>query len=121
MYNIYREDQFPEGLFRTEEGRQGVLQGAFRDVFMQRNGVEPTKEHLRTECRQIENVEESTYDRLPCLAFYHQGLPLVRLYFRGGKYELHTLAKELSLADAALIMSCDELDHFAVKAEDCRK
>jgi len=121
MYNIYSEDQFPVGMFRTEEGRKKILQGAFRDVFLQRNGTEPTVEQLIKECRQIENVNESTYERLPYLAMYHQGLPLVRLYFRGGKYELHTLAKNLSLADAALIMSCDELDHFAVKAEDFGK
>ena len=121
MYNIYSEDQFPVGMFRTEEGRKEILHGAFRDVFLQRNGTEPTVEQLRNECRQIENVEESSYERLPYLAMYHQDLPLVRLYFRGGQYELHTLVKELSIWDTVMLVSCDELNRDLVKKEDAGK
>jgi len=121
MYQIYREEQFPEGLFRTEKGRQGILQGAFCDVFLQRNGMKPIEEHLKKECRQIENVDESTYERLPCLAMYHHDLPLVRLYFRGGQYELHTLAKEVSMPEIVMLVSCDELNRDLVKKEEAGK
>lgn len=96
MYSIYREDDFPEGIFRTREGRQAFVVNAFRDVFRERNGVELTDEILKAECRYIENTDESTYERLPYLVMTQHSVPLVMLYFRGGKYEIHVLIPEVS-------------------------
>jgi hypothetical protein len=117
MYNIYKEEDFPAGVFRTEEGRKVFVMNAFASVLKERSGIEVTKEFLIKECHRIENEDESSYDLLPWLAMYHQSLPLVRLYFRGGKYELHTLNPEATEWDLLMIVACDELERDKVQAE----
>ena len=100
MYQVYREDEFPEGIFRTEKGRREFAINAFRDVYRDRHGMEPTDEIRKNECRLVENAFTSTYELLPCLGVYYRSLPYVRLYFRGGKYELHLLDAEASREEA---------------------
>lgn len=120
MFQIYREDDFPEGMFRTEKGRKVFLINAFRDVYRDRIGVELTEEVLRAECHRVENPDESTYDRLPCHAIYHGSLPYVRLYFRGGKYELHMMVPNLPKEEALRLVIFDELEHYSVNQEATR-
>jgi hypothetical protein len=117
MYNIYKEEDFPAGVFRSEEGRKVFLMNAFFSVFKERNGVALTEERLKEECHGVKNDDESSYKLLPCLAMYHGSLPLVRLYFRGGGYELHTLRPGVSKEDALRIAIFDELEHFSVQEE----
>ena len=117
MFQIYREDDFPEGMFRTEKGRKVFLINAFRDVYRERMGKELTEEVLRAECHRVENPDESTYEWLPCLAIYHESLPYVRLYYRGGSYELHMMVANLSKEDALRVVIFDELEHCAVNQE----
>ena len=86
MYNIYKEDDFPSGAFSSEVRRKLLFANAFYSVLKLHNGVELTTDLAKSECKIIENTDELSYDRLPCLAVYPQWVPMIRLYLRGGKF-----------------------------------